>query len=384
ILFIENKNNQWQLSATNVASQTEAETSPLAVLTLNPKQIDADSQLSLYIPRENELLIWDHSQAIIYKVLPHLSAETTHTENEIPAEKSGSNIFLYIFIILIFLALAFVYIKKKYGQNFIRNKSFLRSNFARFDFDTTTNEISLFKRHETQINTTIYSLDIVSSEIWLNNTLINTVSLDTGHGFNEQKDKALRLRFEQEHRDKMVDDKVRQISVKLTTSKLNQYHICAYLREGNQRLTKEKYHSVIDHIIDWNWYFSSVVNEQETPERPPKVVIEKKIIAPKQVIKPSIKKEPVKSSKEASESEATVETKTTNTTQEAIADVKTEPPKNSPVKVNNAKSTAKVDTKLIEALNKLAVLKEQGYLTEEEFVLAKANLLESLSTSSAD
>ncbi|WP_426358976.1 hypothetical protein ACPUVO_01655 [Pseudocolwellia sp. HL-MZ19] len=370
ILFIEKVNNQWQLSATNIVNQSESEVVPTAVLNLNPKQVNPESQLALYIPRENELLIWDRSQAIIYKVLPHLSTDKNFSSVKELPEESGSNTLPYTFLILILAAILFIYIKKQYGQNIIRNKSLLRANFARFEFDTETKTISLFKRHETEVNTSLSVVDIASSEVWLNNTLLNTVSIESGRGFDLPKENALRLSFEQEHRDKMVDDKVRQISVKLITSQSEQYHICAYLREGNQRLTKEKYHNVIDHIIDWNWYFSALINKNETPERPvktpevkPKLKPEKaKVITPiktKEVLDKKV--EPTSLAEEKVTQSSVVESSTAKT-----------------------KTKAKVDTKLIEALNKLAVLKQQGYLTEEEFALAKANLLESLSASSAD
>ncbi len=366
ILFIEKVNNQWQLSATNIVSQTETELTPTSVLNLDPKQINSANQLSLYIPRENELLLWDRSQAIIYKVLPQLLTNKESALEDKLEEESGSNTLLYIIFMLVLVVIMFVFIKKQYGQNIIRNKSFLRANFARFEFDMKTHEVSLFKRHETEVNTNLSTSDIVSSEIWLNDTLLNVISHESGSGFDLTKENALKLSFEQEHRDKMVDDKVRQISVKLITSRSNQYHICAYLREGNQRLTKEKYHDVIDKIVDWSWYFSSYVNASETPQRPVKA--------------PEIKHEAPKA----------VTPSKTQQVVEKKAEVKTKPDplaseKNEEVTLSSAtKPKAKVDTKLIEALNKLVSLKEQGYLTEEEFALAKANLLESLSTSTSD
>lgn len=66
-----------------------------------------------------------------------------------------------------------------------------------------------------------------------------------------------------------------------------------------------------------------------------------------------------------------------NTTSSSVA--ATEIKKGALSKENNNVSKAQVDTKLIEALNKLVTLKEQGHLNEDEFNLAKANLLNSLS-----
>jgi hypothetical protein len=372
ILFIEKVNNQWQLSATSIVNQAETELAPTAVLNLNPKQVSPTSQLALYIPRENELLLWDRSQAIIYKVLPHLSADTKLSYIDELPEKSDSNTLLYTSLILILAVILFFYLKKQYGQNIIRNKSLLRANFARLEFDTDTQNISLFKRHETDVNTNLAAIDIVSSEVWLNNTLLNVVSGESGHGFDLSKENALRLSFEQEHRDKMVDDKVRQISVKLVTSKSEQYNVCAYLREGNQRLTKEKYHNVIDYIMDWNWYFSALVNTKETPERPVKTIeVKQEVKQEKAKIVTHIKTKTALK-KEVESTDLTKNREKDKTTQNSVEENLL------------TKHKAKVDTKLIEALNKLAVLKQQGYLTEDEFILAKANLLESLSASSSD
>ena len=142
ILFIEKVNNQWQLSATNIVNQTETELIPTSVLNLDPKQINSANQLSLYIPRENELLLWDRSQAIIYKVLPQLLTNKESALEDELEEESGSNTLLYIVFMLVLVVITFVFLKKQYGQNVIRNKSFLRTNYVRFYIKFKAGEVS--------------------------------------------------------------------------------------------------------------------------------------------------------------------------------------------------------------------------------------------------
>ena len=370
ILFLDNQDKQWTLKASKIKNTLknplDNEPSFATEIKFNPQEIIASNKILLFIPRENELLLWDQSQNIIYKILPQLLVSDDVISNEATSEQTSSdNSFSYI-VLLLFVIAIFLFIKIKYNQTFLKTKSLLRANLARFTFDPTTNEISLYRRHETEVDIAIPIQNLMKSEILLNDTLLNTVSGNSGEGFDEQKENALRLSFEQEHRDKMVDDKVRKITLKLSTIKAEEHLICVYLREGNQRLTKAKYYDVIDYLIDWNWYFSSQVNRTETPKRVIKEAVVTKVQKSKTA--PSHSTLTTKSNQEVHDNNETnnINTKENNTSALTSSAAKKQ-------------STTKVDTKLIDALNKLVTLKEQGYLTEEEFALAKQNLLENLS-----
>ena len=42
----------------------------------------------------------------------------------------------------------------------------------------------------------------------------------------------------------------------------NEYAICLYLRQGNQRATKCNYDQVIEDLVDWCWLLSKCINPQ--------------------------------------------------------------------------------------------------------------------------
>ena len=349
LILLTKSNEQWQISSINV-DITPAPQAPNIELNIDTKTTPFSDQLSIIFPRENELLLWDKLQTIIYKVVATNAIQNTIEAAPSPDEKNKSNTAYYIIALSILVFITLFFIKNKYNQVFTKTKALLRTNLARFEFDINSNDILLFKRHGSDVDTTISIENITTSEIYLNDTLLNQVTHQVDDEFDEIKESTLRKNFEQEHRDKMVNDKVRKISLKLTTIKAEEFIICAYLREGNQRFTKEKYHTVIDQIIEWQWFLSSKINPENTPDRTTKT---KKVITPKAVMTPL----------------ETIKTTDKNTIKNSAHTVDNVGPKN---------ANGKVDTKLIDALNKLVLLKEQGYLSEDEFTLAKNNLLEGL------
>lgn len=359
ILFILPKKNDWQLHSIKVNSHTTTTQQPEKVISFNRATFPITNQLLLFIAHENELFVFDKTHSAVYKILSSLVPETSAAtaEGALADEESPTNSWLYILILLALIGIALFVIKNKYNQLFIKTKSMLRSNFARFEFNTTTDEVSLFNRHENTVSKIISIKEILCSEILLNDIVINQVTHTDDTAFSNSIENALRITFEQEHRDKMIDDKVRKITLKLTTTEDEEFSIYSYLREGNQRLTKEKYHTVIEHVIDWQWYISSKINVNHIADRVIKTT------------EPPATKQKLKSNKPAPSAEI----------QNKIKEKSASPTSNKSTKNT---SSGKVDTKLLDALNKLVLLKEQGYLTEDEFTLAKNNLLESLSNDS--
>lgn len=353
ILLLSPKQQEWQLSSIKINNHSVDSQEPQVILNFNQTTFPVSSHLSLFSAHKNELFVFDKTHSKIYKILTNTIAKNSVTDKKvITNEQQPSNKLFYFILFIVLMIASALLMKNKYNQLFVKTKSMLRSNFARFEFNTTTHEIALFKRHESEVNKTIPIQDINSSEIILNDTVINQVKNSDELGFNEKIENILRINFEQEHRDKMVDDKIRKVTLKLTTTNAEEFLIFSYLREGNQRLTKEKYHTVIEQVIDWQWYVSSKINTKYTPNR---VIQTKSPVTTKTVIAPS----------------KAIKTTTQNLTNDI-------PHKTTIKNASTKGSTGKVDTQLIDALNKLVLLKEQGYLNEDEFNLAKANLLEGL------
>ncbi len=354
VLFLLPKQQHWQLHSLPINKHSAVMDAPEKVINLNNATFPTTHQLLLFIAHENELFVFDKTHSAVYKVLSSLvpNNSSTTAEKSHFAEESSSNAWFYTLIVLVVIGIALLIIKNKYSQFFIKTKAMLRSNFARFEFNTTTDEVRLFNRHENTVSKSISIKDIIDSEILLNDNVINQVTHSDDLAFSNQSENKLRITFEQEHRDKMIDDKVRKITLKLTTTKNEEFLICSYLREGNQRLTKEKYHTVIEQVIDWQWYVSSKINPNHIPDRIVRTKVPTELKQKLKVKGPTLKTDIKSKVKE-----------------------KTSPTFN---KASQSSPNGKIDTKLLDALNKLVLLKEQGYLTEDEFTLAKNNLLESL------
>ena len=69
--------------------------------------------------------------------------------------------------------------------------------------------------------------------------------------FNHDKEQDLRTIFVNEKIDKMVDGKMRQISLLLTDKQKHSYTVCLYMRKGSNRISKQSYVKVINELIDW-------------------------------------------------------------------------------------------------------------------------------------
>jgi len=355
ILFISAKDEQWQLHALQISNNETTAQEPKAIFTFNSDVFPSSNELMIFLAHDNELFIFDKTLSQIVKIVSSTTTEkSTSEQNSDQRSESTFSTSFYLFLLVIIIGIAAFIIKNKYNQIFMKTKSALRTNFAYFEFSKVANEISLFKRYEKHVHTIISVQDIICSEILLNDETVNKVTeLDT-LAFTNKAENLLRISFEHEHRDKMIDDKVRKITLKLITNKNEEYLICTYLREGNQRLTKEKYKTVIEKVIDWQWYTSSKINTAHVADR---VVIALPIKTSRP--SPSVVK---KSSKSSSKLDVILK-QLEQPSQETLT----------------KSETKKVNTKIIDALKKLAILKDQGYLNEDEFEMAKSNLLKDLS-----
>ncbi len=355
-LILSNQADNWILESIALNQPL----SPKTEVTLSNSDFSTMSKLSLHTPRENEVLLLDQSNSVIYKLTASL-VKTKAPLELIPSTESVKDITLdtqdkeTIYKIAIGAAIAVIllilyFIKRKYQRLFSKTKTLLRSNYARFRFDEETNKVSFYKRHQSGVDKVIPIEDIYSSEVFLNEKSIGSVTSTKGQNFNNERDKEMRRVFEEEHRHKMVDRKVRKINIKLFTNKGEEVLVCAYLREGNQRFTRETFHVVIEYVLDWQWYLSIQLHEDETPERAPKLISQKP------------RNRPIK---------AQVKSTQPPVNQQANVDTSQVAPDVAPA----ITPEHEVNEDLVDSLSTLVTLKEKGYLSEEEFIAAKSRIL---------
>jgi hypothetical protein len=264
----------------------------------------------------------------------------------------SSNTYGKLLLILLIIILGAVFYQLRPKRNTAKVK--LRNQFARFELDETKTTLSLYKRHQSEIDSQLNISDIIKSEVFLNDNSVNIINEDNGNGFNEQRENQLRLSFTQVHRHKLIDKEIRQVNLYLTDNNAKTHVVCLYLRKGNQRLTKAKYFDTLETAIDWNWFIATQLNPADTSIRTMKETVINKT---REKVHTKSKVSPVNVQKTE-----TKEPEIIKQTQEELHDI------------------AVHDSELINALDKLVNLKQKGFLTDEEFSLAKAKILSDMTS----
>jgi len=379
LLMLIQKNQQWQLNSlprdisldSRDVSQQQALSSPVIEWQLSQPVLQA-KHLTLYRDNRGELLFFNEDSGAIYQLFQQDITISSQTN-----KKSDSlDITLLFVIMLVLLGFYIVY------RIFIHHnsaKSIVRREFSNVTLTKDKLSIKLFRRHQHEAEKVIALADVKQCQIMLGDLVVTTINTTLGHGFNEQQEQSLREIFHSEKVEKMIDRKVRRINVVLNTQDKGKYIVCLYFRKGSDRITKKSYFEVVDDIIDWCWFIAQAINNSQTGERPlkPTVIADDIVLAEKDYLD-----ETPLHAQAASIRPATHLPK--------IRDV-IEPEKDSQAtlsennKITSANlhgtetiTSVKVETELVNALEKLVKLQQQGFLTADEFELAKSKLLTSL------
>ena len=149
--------------------------------------------------------------------------------------------------------------------------------------------------------------------------------------------------------------------------------ICLYLRKGNQRLTKESYHETIEKLFDWSWLVARQLNANETGKRVIRVkteVIKKPVTDFTNKVK--------KNTKANKENQVEKSRQASRVNHEAAAKHNSESRSENRLYAASKQQESTTDAELINALDKLVKLKQQGFLSDKEFTSAKSKLLQDL------
>ncbi|GAA6204857.1 SHOCT domain-containing protein [Thalassotalea sp. SU-HH00458] len=352
--------NHWKLIAINKEPPFEVST----VQVIDDNRLTKDSELALLTDEHDELLIVDKSSHVIFTINSSTPdhQNSDNTVDKTTARQKNMN-FAWILLLPLFIV-SLVIVRRKTKTNL--PKAFLRKQFAKFDLDAKKKSVLLYKRHEKIVNTELKIADIARSEIFLNkNSLYNFTYEEPESRFTNKKEQMLNLAFATEKRDKMIDDKVRIIEMVITDKSSNIYPICLYLRKGNQRLTRGKYEETCKQLSDWCWLLSQTIFPELTEER----IIVKPVVPNTSNHKKTNKNEAIAipSSNESSKNRATPDVP--------------KPLPITPTEQNKVEADNNVelrDISLINSLDKLGKLKQQGLLTEAEFNQAKAKVFNNL------
>ena len=397
LVYLTQLNNRWQLLA--ISFTTPFEIKPLALF---PDDLLAkEAQPILFINHQNELTIFDKGTHVFFAISP--ASSTIGTKNplvqdqkidsekaqksteKIDEETSSLNKLVYVVVLLIILTAFFL----TFGHHnqLAKIKKLLHKQYAKYEVDPSLKTIKLYKRHQKDVDLTLKQEEIEQSEIFLNDQLINTINADKGQHFSAKHEKHINYHIDREKREKMVTHKTRKIDLVLQDKQQKKYIICVYLREGNQRLTKAKFDEVINALIDWCWLISATINpDTKTREVPkPSAVLNENKITNGAIIHNTSSA----SHTMASHADSIVDVAqkkdiklTADISQNNIAQNNQNDLEDTKLQHANTDSAAMAqnmnDIELINALEKLANLKNQGLLTDDEFTEAKVKIMNKL------
>lgn len=251
-VFLSYSNNSWQLNKLSINNNNEVSEINLTPLNYT-NQMD---ELGLISNDNRELILLDKTSGIFNLITSIKGQQATQETlaNKPKQVNSNSSFNLSWVIILIPLSvLIAVYLYYK-PRSLAKDKKYLNKHFARFELKNNQNHIALYKRHQTEPHIILPIEQIVNSTIFLNNESINEIN--SAKTFDEKTLKQMQHTFSLEQRHKMVDKRVRNISIELLDNKNKKFIICLYLRRGNQRYTRIHYQDCLRMINEWCWLYS--------------------------------------------------------------------------------------------------------------------------------
>ncbi|MCJ8321083.1 MAG: SHOCT domain-containing protein [Colwellia sp.] len=360
LLFLQNKNQQWSLHSLLLSDKNDVQPQIETIL-----DVPKNSNLVIFTDTFNELLLLDQNNSLIYRITQENSAAAG---TEVTQQESSVGLAAITFLLIIFII--FFFVRSKNARKGL--SSLVQRSYAHMEVSQSKQQIGLYRRHQTTTETILNITDLQSSKINLNDVVISTINKESGLGFSDAQELDLRENFAREYKDKMIDDKVRQISLTLNDSKQD-YSISLYARKGNQRVTKKRYKDVIEELVDWCWLIARSINGQNTGQRTPRPTL--KSTAPKPTNDGGTQTNKKANNQEAINKVIAKMSSKTQTAQKNDLLVNTNPRRPlSDVSNHNGM----IDAELVNALDKLVKLKQQGFLTDDEFTKAKEKLLRNL------
>jgi hypothetical protein len=309
---------------------------------LSPKSV-----LSIHQNNHNELIVFDSHQSRLYSLqLANIDIPSNDLVQPTQGNFGPKYYVLFIGLFIVLLS-AYFFIRRDNGVPKLLLDS-LVVDYVRFDYVLTKETILIFKINQKKAHKTLYLKNITRCEVTVNNKLINIIDYEPENAISNQIETDMRNLFTSEQNKEILEEQTRQIQI-ILTDKDSSYTICPYLRKGNNRVTSVKYYIVVDMIIDLCWGISKQINSQNTEVRKVSTV---------PFPRPNL---PV-----------TDNHKTHSNQQNKFNGSNSKLEKAKPMASQGKISP---QTELIDALDKLVNLHKQGYLSDEEFSLAKSNLL---------
>jgi Short C-terminal domain len=375
-LFVIKSGEQNQLHSLFMPDSTGNIRSP--ALEWQSRSSIAPEQIALYQYANQEVLVFNKTQQQLYQLSPVAYAGTEPADNLMnnnqEQSQTNSNTLLFIFICIGLGLIGLFWIHNKASRS---GRNILKQQLTGIEIDESNQHILLYRRHEKTAEYTIPIVNIVESKLILNDVELSCINSEIPFSNNDETN--LREQFRKEKREKMMSGRVRKVTLTLVDNEHHEYLICVYVRKGDNRITREKFTDVIEHIMDWYWLFSSAIAPEQTEKRQSKTANQHEHMAPISSLF-----QPQSSTLKQVELAKPLNPKNTVDSNQSSPkeDIPAQTDKGNVKVVHSDESNARVkaDSDLVIALEKLAQLKQQGMLTEQEYQRAKQKILADLLT----
>jgi hypothetical protein len=352
--------NQWRLASLPLVPLINE--LPIFEELIAKETLSTTSHLNIHQDDQGEIILFDKHKSKMYSLQPTNSKGIAASAPQSNTTLDGSkNYVVYPSLFAgLLLLLIFFYRKKIHHKGSI---SLFNRDLVRFEYQPTTQTIFLFRANQKKAHKTLTLDGIIRCEVLIDNDVINIIDNQPQNVISNQNEEEMRTRFIIEYCKKMVSKQTRNIEI-ILSDKDDNYTVCLYLRKGNNRVTGTKYYEVIDIIIDLCWVISKRINPRLTETRLIPAVVKMAVSAQRAAGRQPKKHDKVEYSDESKAKPEVAVTKSEKTLKHDI------PKGGSPMD-----QTAH-EVKVVDALEKLARLHQQGHLTPEEFKLAKTKLLQ--------
>ena len=372
--------NGWQISSLKMPRQKQTARPAITEWQYEPTRADDNGPLALLIDGKGALMVYNHaSQSLFAMSLASESlngdsqiAATNDTANESNPGNSSSPLAL---LVIVLIGVPIAWLAWCSYQRHHSARVLISKQFSHFEVDDTSLDITLFRKNEKAPVRVVSLTNILQLKILLNNEEVT--SIDQHHLFSNKGDELLREHLGIEKRVKMQPGRIRQITLLITLQNEDPMQVCAYMRKGDRRITRGKFSTAYEKVITLCWQFSQSLSEEKTEPRKFTPILEPEKKPSDSIYRPTLinTQHPVPDKPEHQGD--------TYTKQSPVADIDAIDSLTpvAPVEIQSTDKQGSIDTKLITALEKLANLKSQGVLTEEEFEQAKQRVLKGLISS---
>ncbi len=346
-------------------------------------QFDEPQPIMLLANNKNDLLIYQRTikrLVMIAAAEKHpeqspeevaLTSSSSDNAEQSQAGNSSSTNLLLTSVLIVFVIIGASFAFKRFSSRKQSTRQFLEQQLVKVKFEGSLQQLLLYKYHQESIDRKVHCNELSSIELLVNEESCFIIHRESG--LTNQIAKESHKLLSNATQTSLGTNDLRTIVLLLNVVSGEQLPIYVYVRKSKHRLTRVTYEQCQDDVLNLCWQLSAIIApaSTEVQDNPRKTSSSSKRL--KVASKPQSTTAPNSLSKaEASEHQA----------QHTVTELQDTLLANSEERKDEETKTLEreksLDIEVVNALEKLVKLKQQNFLSDEEFEQAKAKLLKDL------